>query len=147
ADRYSYISYFGSFFIAGSFYVKVMSGIPSWVTSFKPVIPFIALSWFIYFGITARTRCEVWKDSETLWRDVIEKQPEFSDGYNNLGIFLNKQGKYDEAVSLFTKTISLRPDFALPYSNRGEIYRIQGKNELAMTDLNKAIALNPKNEK
>ena len=144
ADRYSYIAYFGLFFILGHFYVKIREGNFMWGKSFHGTIPFVVAAWFIWLGMTTRARCEVWKNTETLWRDAIAKQPDLSSAYNNLGFELYHEGKYDEALPLFTKSIQLLPTFALPYANRGEIYRIEGKNDLALPDFNKAISLDPK---
>jgi len=144
ADRYSYIAYFGLCFLLGSIYVSITSGKVIWLKSLKGVLPFIAAGWIIWLGNVTRARCEVWKNTESLWRDAIEKQPDLSSAYNNLGFELYTQGKYDEAIPLFTKSIALLPSFDLPYSNRGQIYRLQGKNDLAMLDYNKAIAANPK---
>jgi len=148
ADRYSYIAYFGLFFIIGYLYYKAMLGVPAWLKTIRPVFPIILLGWFIYLGMTTRARCEVWKNTESLWRDAIEKQPTLSTAYNNLGYELyNKEAKYDEALPYFTKAIELLPTFELPYMNRGEIYRIQGKNQLAQIDFNKAISLKPNDAK
>ncbi len=144
ADRYSYIAYFGLIFMLGALYVKASSGKISSLKSIKRVFPFLVAAWMIWLGNITRARCEVWKNTESLWRDAIEKQPDLSSAYNNLGFELYTQGKYDEAVPLFTKSIALQPNFDLPYSNRGQIYRLEGKNDLAMADYNKAIALNPK---
>jgi len=144
AERYSYISYFGLFFIAGSLYSNAMSGLPSLGKSAKPVISLIVLVWFIYLGINTNTRCGVWKDSETLWRDEIKKQPELSRAYANLGSFLFFQEKYDEALPELTKAIELGPPSAGPYSQLGNIYEKQGKYDLAAIEFKKALELNPK---
>ncbi len=144
ADRYSYIAYFGLFFIIGSFYTSVVNGRIKWLNSLKGIMPFIVAVWVIWLVTVTRARCEVWKNTESLWRDAIEKQPDLSSAYNNLGFELYSQGKYDEAVPLFIKSIKLLPTFDLPYSNLGQIYRLEGKNDLALTEYNKAITLNPK---
>jgi len=144
ADRYSYVAYFGLFFVLGYFYTEVANGNLKWGKSFHGTVPFFVAAWFIWLGMTTRARCEVWKNTETLWRDAIEKQPGLSSAYNNLGFELYNQNRYDEALPLFTKSIELLPTFVLPYVNRGEIYRSEGKSELAMADFNKAISLDPK---
>ena len=144
ADRYSYIAYFGLFFILGHLYIKIREGNFTWGKSFHGTIPFVLVAWFIWLGMTTRARCEIWKNTETLWRDAISKQPDLSSAYNNLGFELYHEEKYNEALPLFTKSIKLLPTFALPYANRGEIYRIEGKNDSALADFNKAISLDPK---
>ena len=143
ADRYSYIAYFGLCFLLGYLYTRSVNGKLKWGNSFKSTIPFVVLAWFIWLGMTTRARCVVWKNNENLWRDAIEKQPDLSSAYNNLGFELYTQGKYDEAIPLLTKSITLLPTFDLPYSNRGQIYRLQGKYDLALADLDMAIKMKP----
>jgi len=143
AERYSYLSYFGLFFIGGSVYANAMKGIPSWVKPFKAILPFILIAYGIYLTVLSRERCLAWKNTLTLWMDEMEKQPLDPQSYNNVASEYKSQGKYDEALPLLNRSIVLNPNFANPYSSRGEIYSKQGKYSLALADLNKSIELNP----
>ena len=159
ADRYSYIAYFGLIFTMGCFYNNAAKGIPAWIKPFKFVVPLIVLGWFLYLGATTYSYCGVWKNTETLWKNEIEEQPEVPTSYNNLGFEYKTQGdslagvgqaeqaknRYAEALPLLSKSIMLQPSFDEPYITRAEIERINGKNDLALADLKKAIAIKPDN--
>lgn len=57
--------------------------------------------------------------------------------------FLKTHGRYQEAISLYSKIIALRPDCELAYNNRAYVYRLAGKYEQAIEDFNTAIRINP----
>ena len=60
-----------------------------------------------------------------------------------MGVALQEQGKYDEAIKVYHKSISLKPDYAVAYNNMGVVLQDQGKFEEAIDAYNKAISLNP----
>ena len=65
--------------------------------------------------------------------------------YNNRGLFLQQQGKNQDAMRDFNKAIELRDDFATAYTNRGYTYQAMGNLSAAEADFTKAISLEPKN--
>ena len=44
------------------------------------------------------------------FRRVTELNPNYADGFNNLGIVLQDQGKLDEAIEAYTKALTIKPD-------------------------------------
>lgn len=54
-----------------------------------------------------------------------------------------RQGRYDEAIELFTRLIDRNPTSASYYNNRGLVYFQSGQLDEAFADYNKALALNP----
>ncbi|MBK9944493.1 MAG: tetratricopeptide repeat protein [Kouleothrix sp.] len=61
--------------------------------------------------------------------------------YYGRGLVYNAQGKYDYAISEFTKAISIRNDVHDYYRSRAFAYTKKGQENLALPDLNKAIQL------
>lgn len=70
-----------------------------------------------------------------LLRLVIEINPNYAEGYNNLGTKLTGE----EAISMFRKAIEINPNFATAYYNLG--LRLTGAEAIWM--LRKAIEINP----
>jgi len=75
--------------------------------------------------------------------NVIELNPNYEIGFNNLGIALKEQFKFDEAIQAFKKCISLQPDYAIAYNNLGNTLKEQGKLDDAVEAYNKCIVLDP----
>ncbi len=66
------------------------------------------------------------------WRHSRQRSTAIPDNhlvYNNRGLFLQQQGKSQEAMNDFNKAIELDKNFATAYTNRG--YTIQGLGKLA----------------
>ena len=74
---------------------------------------------------------------------VTKLNPNYPDGFNNLGIALNQQHKLEEAIEAYSKAISLKPDYAEAYNNMGNALRDQGKLNKAIEAFSKAISLKP----
>ena len=62
-----------------------------------------------------------YRDSETLWRHTLARQPDSAIAHNNLGTWLRGRGRLDEADAQFRLAIEADPDFAEPYLNRGNL--------------------------
>ena len=137
AERYSYIPYFGLFFIAGWLVSNYFEhGVK------KELRYTILFSFLIYagvFGYLSNERCKVWYDSTSLWSDEIEKEPRNAPlAYNNLGFIYftrwsaaapgsdEKNTCYDSAVYFMNKAIEVRPDFVNPYQGLGMLYYSKG---------------------
>jgi tetratricopeptide (TPR) repeat protein len=80
----------------------------------------------IICGITAWDRLPVWKNSETLWRDAIEKAPSYSRSYLNLAGYYYEQQQYDRTIDLMKSYIRLRPDDPMGYSKLRQTYYATG---------------------
>ena len=74
----------------------------------------------------------------------IEINPDYAEGYNNLGIAFQKLGLFEEAVKNFKKTLKLKPNFSLAYNNLGVALKSLNKLDEALVTSKKAVELNPK---
>jgi len=95
------------------------------------------------FAMLSAERSLVWKDSETLYSDVLAKYPRALAIYNARGRYYFQIKEYARALSDFNRVIMLDPAFAQGYNNRASAYGKMGRRTDALADYNKAIALDP----
>ncbi len=143
ADRYSYIPYIGLLYMVSvllySFYINVLVRYKTGkIIFYLFLILFLSANFYLTFN-----RCKIWKDSITLWNDVISKYQTIPVAYNNRGLALGEKKKYKEAIDDFNKAIKLKDDYELAFNNRGNIFFILGKYDLALSDFNKTIEIKP----
>jgi tetratricopeptide (TPR) repeat protein len=81
--------------------------------------------------------------AETIWRKVLQVEPNNGKAYNNLGNALRRQGKIDAALAAHQKALQLNPNDAEAYVGIGNVLNAQGKLEEAIAFHNKALQLNP----
>jgi protein O-mannosyl-transferase len=135
ADRFSYISYLGLFFIFGDMLFRK-------IKSKRIQTGAIALSLvvLVIYSEASYARCLVWRNSETLWTDVIKKYPEEAPAYNNRGIYYRETGRNDLAFADYSRVISITPGYGRAYLSRGNIYFDNKQYGLALADYNEAQA-------
>ena len=61
-------------------------------------------------------------DAEAAYKKAAALRPDYWDGYNNLGNFLDRHQKYQEAIGAYRQAIELTPDNAEVYMNLGNTY-------------------------
>jgi len=141
AERYTYIPYFGLFYIIGEWVSSI--DIRKWrqlviVGCSLPVIVFSAQTW---------SRIGVWKNDETLYADIREKRPgaarNVSYGFYMRADTKKNKGDLNGALFDYSQAILLNPKSENAYCSRGDIYRMSGNTALAIADFNKALLLNP----
>lgn len=64
-------------------------------------------------------------------------------GYNNLGVALGTQEKWEDAIAAFWKAIELDPDYVKAYINLGVALGKLGKLEEAGTVFRKVLSIKP----
>ena len=82
-------------------------------------------------------------DASNAFRRVTELNPDYADGYHNLGIVLQDQGKFDEAIASYTKALAVKPNHVGAYFNMGNALQNQGMLDEAIEAYNKALSLKP----
>jgi tetratricopeptide (TPR) repeat protein len=147
AERYTYLAYLGPFILLGYGYSLILRDKTKRFSAYKR--PALA-ALLIYFGIMAYVsfnRTKVWKDTDTMWSDVIEKYPNDWFAYKGRANWHIKNNEVPLAFSDYNRIIALKPDWAEAYDQRGGIYFSKQKFDSALIDYKKAIALNPKHFK
>ena len=173
ADRYSYLSFIGLFFIVGHFGDQLFNN-----ENYKTLGLILFSLILLGFSFITFQRCKIWNNSEVLWSDVIEKYPEASGAYNNraqyffnekndfnrafvdfqkcveldpsnykaltsIGLIYYSSKNYKEAINFYSRAISVNNSYADAYCNRAIVYSILNNFDKAEVDYNKAIELNP----
>lgn len=141
ADRYTYIPYIGLSFIVAYYFEKILSG--AYLKDLSKISITIGVIIIIIFSYSTFVRCKVWKNSETLFTDVVSKYPDIPVAYINRGHFYFENNFGDEAIKDFSKAIELNKDYTNAYYDRGIAYYVKGNLNAAIKDYDKAIELNP----
>jgi protein O-mannosyl-transferase len=141
ADRYTYVSSIGIFFLIAIMCDRIIKRHPR-------AIPLLGLTIILYgglLGFSTFRRCKVWKNSFTLWSDVINKHPEVPLAWNNRGQWKYETGDQKGAIADYEQAIALEPRYATPYNNRGAVRLDQQRYGEALADFERAIDLDAKN--
>ena len=94
---------------------------------------------------TTYARNKVWKDSLSLWSDVINKSPGKARGYNNVGMWYYERQERAQAIPYFLKVIEFNPFHHKALNNLGLSYMGEGRPDKAIEVISKAIKLKPIN--
>lgn len=140
ADRYTYVSAIGLFFIAAH-------GISRLHDQYKPGKLWIFLLTFciIAYGSLTYMRVEKWKDSLTLVDDILKKYPDVYPALNTRGNELLDKGDKAGALADFNHAIAVQPQHSRGWANRGSLYFKDGKPLDALKDMNQAVSLDMRN--
>lgn len=106
---------------AYGYFLKALKGAPDIATAFVPY--------------RAAGCCFALKDyakAEKHLRQCYEVSPDFSEGRNDLGWCLYKQGKYEEALQVFDEAIKRGEDGKYPLRNRARVLAKLGRYEEAI---------------
>jgi len=99
--------------------------------------PFILSILFVIaslFAINTYNRNYIWRDSYSLWSDVIAKSPSTATGYINLGSAYVRDEAYSDALPLLQKAKFLEPRNAGARYGLGVAYFKLNKYEEAMAE-------------
>jgi tetratricopeptide (TPR) repeat protein len=137
AERYTYIPYIGLSIILGRIYVYL--GQSKQPSSSKLRYGYTAVLgiMLIIFAHGAYARNMVWKDTISLFSDVIDKHPETAIAYNDRGNVRRDQNDFEGAMEDYNKAIELNYDDA--YNNRGILRNRMNDYKNAIEDFDKAL--------
>ncbi len=154
ADRFTYLPFIGSAFIVAHCFRKGLSGGQRAIMP-RAAFAVLCLGMVAALSYAAFNRCKVWRNSETLWTDVIDSHANVPMAFNNLGTFysdtslaLYEAGDPEGGIFFLEKAIrefdavidadSVPPGNsyatvcrALAYSNRGSAWSLESVNSPA----------------
>lgn len=135
ADRFTYLPYFGVFYMLSSGMV--------WLLENKPKLKNAIISLFVTFvlvlSVTTFSYTLTWKNSKTLWTRVLKHYPNFFVGYVNRSFYWLEHGASEKALEDCNTAIKLKPDYHLAYYNRALTYKNLGDNNQALKDYSESI--------
>lgn len=145
ADRYTYISSIGLFYILAEGVYWLYARDPR----LKVLISIVMAAAIGIFGSLTWRQCGVWRDSVTLWNDylkIYENGPQSYQAYHNRGMAYEEKGDFDKAIADYRRVLELNtPDPSRTLSSRGLAYAKQNQLDKAFSDMNEALKYNPKN--
>ncbi|MBA3649473.1 MAG: tetratricopeptide repeat protein [Chitinophagales bacterium] len=145
ADRYSYLSYIGFCITIGVFADRIWSDSGSLIYRYRTGLAAVFVLWLFFLSYAASERTRIWKNSETLWTNVILNYPRVPIAYNDLGSYYQKLNELRLAKKNFDAAINLQPDFGEALINRCDLFRAENKIDSAIIDGNHAVKLRPEN--
>jgi Tfp pilus assembly protein PilF len=85
----------------------------------------------------------MYKNLETLYQTTLEGNPACWLCHNNLGIFLNENGRRREAIVQYEATLHIKPDDFFAHNNLGNALAREGLISAAMDHYEAALRLQP----
>jgi tetratricopeptide (TPR) repeat protein len=139
AERYTYLSCLGWPLLAGGGLLAARQRLSE--GRFRLIA---AACGALLLGLSALTwrQCQVWHDSEVLWRYVLRIDPGSATARVGLGNDLAKRKRFEEALPLLREAVKLKPQFAPGYYGLGFALAAQGNTEEALENFSTAIARN-----
>lgn len=83
------------------------------------------------------------KAAENLYEEILRKNPNYINAYNNLGILFNQLGEYKKSINCYEKIIQIQPNNAAAHNNLGFVLNQLDELEKAMKFFEKAIQIEP----
>jgi tetratricopeptide (TPR) repeat protein len=138
AERYTYIPYIGLFFIAAQWYATTTND------KLKRIAKNVFAIYVLLFTAIAWQRIKIWKDTDTLFADVVEKNPgnwRNSYIYYFWGKSKHAEGDLRAAFDKYTEAINTNKSYPKPYAKRAQVFEELGNLPGALSDYNTAIRL------
>ncbi len=144
ADRYTYLPYIGLLF-----------ALSAWMDGERDPLATGSLAKTFAAGLLLLLvpvclfqtwkRCDVWQNSETLWRDTIQKYPHrVFDAYFLRGIYYHRTlGQPAAAMMDYDEALAINPQAPHVWANKGALMAELGRADSAYLCVDRAIALKP----
>ncbi len=94
-------------------------------------------------GVAAYARNGVWRDSISLWSDVVSKTPNKSRVHNNLANAYREFDRVPEAIEEYKAAIRLAPENPEAHSNLGDAYLASSRIDEAIEEFKLAVKYLP----
>jgi tetratricopeptide (TPR) repeat protein len=137
ADRFTYVAYFGLFFIVAIGIENLMQ------TSSKYILPagIAGTAWLVLLTAGSVKQVKIWDNSETLWTHVLSHYDQNATAWRNRGHYLREQGRIQEGTDDLRMAMKYDPDNGMLYNSLGKVYFDQGQYQPALEAYTKAISL------
>jgi len=83
------------------------------------------------------------QEAETLYRQVLEMDPDNSEALHLMGILASSAGNSERAVQLLEKSILINPTDPIYHTNLASVLLKQGRKDQAIRHFHEALRLNP----
>jgi tetratricopeptide (TPR) repeat protein len=151
-DRYAYLPYVGLFFIIGQLfcYVKYngfgISAVRLQGKIIATVILAIISLYVIFYSVVSYNRNFVWKDTFTLYKDMLDKNPSSAFVYNQIGVAKANLHDYKGAIEEYSMAIQHDKKNFRAHFNRAKVKETLNDYAGAIEDYNSILAIKPSYE-
>lgn len=133
-DRYMYLPGLGLFTAAAAGCAALWELAPSslprrLVRSLGGFIAALALG---TYAMLSSEQAAVWRNSETLWQNVVRRYPHDGIGFSNLGLYYLEQGQLTLAIDNFHNALKVGPLRAADLANLGVAQSQSGQQQSAV---------------
>lgn len=140
ADHYVYLASLG---LIAALAAGLTGLVNRWL-ALNPVVPrLLAAVLLAALAILTFRQSYVYRDTETLWRDTLAKNPNCFVAHSNLGLHLHQQGRLAEAIPHLQQARRLQPGFAEIHNNLGNALRDEGHLDEARALYEQALQIRP----
>jgi tetratricopeptide (TPR) repeat protein len=137
ADRYLHLSLFGAAILLVRA-VQPLGHLRAWAPAA------CVLAWCAVLGVPISIdQTRIWRTSETLWQEVIGRNPEFDDAYTNLGQHYLREGDRARARPALERALELRPEHFAARFNLALLHVHEGRGDQAETELRALVEAHP----
>ncbi len=145
ADRYMYVPAVG-LFLALAFELDALP------LSVKRACAAAALVLLGFWAIATRNQLPVWHDGLTLFTQALAADPSNFVAHDNLGVELDRRGRYDEALFHYRETLRLKPgdrngetNLALASFAKADRLLAANQPDQALAAINEGLRYRPEN--
>ncbi|MBF0568996.1 MAG: tetratricopeptide repeat protein [Nitrospirae bacterium] len=127
ADRYAYVPLIGLYIIL----CFVVAGLIESRPKVQKITPVIFTAILLTLAVLTWRQAEVWRDSGTLFKHASDVTKGNYVAYNEYGMYLEGEGRLDEAIREFSKGLEVAPDNTLLNFNMWEALNAKGSKDEA----------------
>jgi tetratricopeptide (TPR) repeat protein len=140
ADHFQYLASAGVIALAAALVAAGLGRLGIWA---KPLGAAACAALLLTLAGLSWRQAHIYADLETLYRDIVTRNPAGVLAYLNLGVVYHRQARYEEAIRVYRKLIAIWPNYAQAYSNLGAVYASLGRHAEAATIYETALAIEP----
>ncbi len=142
ADRYQYLPSIGLIILFSVILIQLKENL-GLSKSLLPKAGMVLL--LLILGILTWHQTGLYRDTETLCRDNLKKNPNAVVANMNLGLTLANKGRYEEAIPYYSKALQIYPDDVKTQTNLGFALVQVGKLEEAVDHFVYVVKIKPEN--
>ncbi|MCE9557016.1 MAG: tetratricopeptide repeat protein [Planctomycetes bacterium] len=136
ADHWQYFAMLGMIVLGAALWGK-------WQAR-QPIFAFVTAALIVLtLGVFAFHQSRTYANEESLWTDVLQKNPSCWLALNDLGLIYAHNERYDEAIECYRKAIELKSDYAAAHNNLGIVLQRFGHIDEAISHYTIASKLKP----
>lgn len=139
-DHFQYLAGMGPLALAGAGIAEMFRRFKLNNTVWEPALGALFL---LPLGLLTWRQSAIYTSEETLYSDVLARNPKCWLAYNNLGTLLLQKGQLPEALQHFQAALEQKPDYVEAHYNMGDALMRMGRVNDSIAQYNAALASDP----